>query len=349
MRSSLQGLPVQSMEILTIEQLTEAWARSESVEFADPALARTPFHLTETFFPLGFPFVISTNCQEVLDAAAERWGGFDQLFDTDPIRIDIGVTDGGKAPCPPAPSSRLRGHLYTTIADAENFATIDLLERYSLIWITRAALEHGNYFSYFFLESTAMCFIATRNAVGVHAACVELDGTGILLCGDSGAGKSTLSYACARAGWTYITDDASYLVHGRKDRLVVGNCNLARFRPASRAYFPELTGQQIVHRSEKGKPSIELAIADESISTAATARIRHIVFLNRFAKRQELMPFPAGVARLYMLQRLNQIPLAGLTPQATIDHLLECGTLELRYTDLDWAVERLGNLAREGW
>jgi hypothetical protein len=46
MRSSLQGLPVQSMEILTIEQLRKAWARSEHVEFADPALAR-PFHLTE--------------------------------------------------------------------------------------------------------------------------------------------------------------------------------------------------------------------------------------------------------------------------------------------------------------
>jgi len=349
MRSSLQGLPVQSMEILTIEQLTEAWARSETVEFADPALARTPFHLTATFFPLGFPFVITTNCQEVLDAASARWGGFEQLFDTDPIRIDVGVTDGGMPRCPPAPSSRLRGHLYSTIADAENFATSDLLQKYSFIWTTRAALEHGSYFSYFFLESAAMCFIATRYAMGVHAACVELDGTGILLCGDSGAGKSTLSYACARAGWTYITDDASYLVHGRNDRLVVGNCNLARFRPASEVWFPELIGQSVVHRSEKGKPSIELAIADETISTAATATIRHIVFLNRFAKRQELVPFPVGVAKLYMLQRVNHIPLAGLTPETTIDHLLECGTHELRYSELDWALDRLGRLARQGW
>jgi hypothetical protein len=243
----------------------------------------------------------------------------------------------------------MRGHLYSTIADAENFAAVDLLMQYSLIWITRAALEHGHYFSYFFLESTAMCLIATRHAAGVHAACVELDGVGILLCGDSGAGKSTLSYACAREGWTYITDDASYLVHGREDRLVVGNCNLARLRPASESYFPELVGQQIVHRSEKGKPSIELAIANETISTSVSSRIRHVVFLNRFAKRQELVPFPEDVARLYMLQRMSQIPLAGLTLKAQIDHLLERGTLELRYGDLDWAVERLGRLAREGW
>ena len=274
---------------------------------------------------------------------------FEQLFDTDPIRIDVGVTDGGMPHCPPAPSSRMRGHLYSTIADAENFAAVDLLMQYSLIWITRAALEHGHYFSYFFLESTAMCLIATRHAAGVHAACVELDGVGILLCGDSGAGKSTLSYACAREGWTYITDDASYLVHGREDRLVVGNCNLARLRPASESYFPELVGQQIVHRSEKGKPSIELAIANETISTSVSSRIRHVVFLNRFAKRQELVPFPEDVARLYMLQRMSQIPLAGLTLKAQIDHLLERGTLELRYGDLDWAVERLGRLAREGW
>jgi hypothetical protein len=34
--------------------------------------------------------------------------------------------------------------------------------------------------------------------------------------------------------------------------------------------------------------------------------------------------------------------------EGMIDQLLESGAFELRYTDLDWAVERLGKLAREG-
>jgi hypothetical protein len=34
--------------------------------------------------------------------------------------------------------------------------------------------------------------------------------------------------------------------------------------------------------------------------------------------------------------------------EGMIDQLLECDAFELFYTDLDWAVERLGKLVREG-
>jgi hypothetical protein len=171
----------------------------------------------------------------------------------------------------------------------------------------------------------------------------------VLLCGDSGAGKSTLSYASARAGWTYVTDDGTYLLQGRDDRLVVGDCSRVRFRPTAEELFPELHGRNVMQRAGVGKPSIEFEATQASgIATASTATIQHIVFLKRDVRTQELSPFPTEVAHLYMMQRVQCMPFQSPLHERAIAHLLQVGTYELRYNDLDWAVERLELLAREG-
>ncbi|MGA8089538.1 MAG: aldolase [Terracidiphilus sp.] len=307
--------------------------------------------LREMFYPLGFPLQIETNCEEILRSAAISWQGFTKLFDTPPIRIRIAVKRGRSSECPPTPVCRVQQHLTSNIADAENFSVIDLAQRFAYIWLTEAAVADRGYLRYFFIESTAMAILATSYTTAIHAACVERKGCGILLCGDSGAGKSSLSYACARAGWTYITDDASFLVNNRNDRLVVGNCNQARFRPTAVELFSELTGKEIIQRAQVGKPSIELNLQPmSSISVSFTSRINHVVFINRHnVTRQELIDFPADVARYSMRQVLFSTPATLSQQSAMIDHLLEAGPLELRYRDFDWAIDRLTQLSERGW
>jgi len=349
MQTMQQALPAESVDLVSTQELKSAWLRAEPVEFGDPVLAHTslPFH--ETYFPLGFPLTIATNSTDVLDAAAQSWGTFSKLFDTEPIRMQIGVTTSSSSECPPPPACRVRDHLTTNIADGENFAICDHAQGYSLVWVTTATLQHRDYFRYFFLDSSAMCCIAARYATGIHAGCVALGGAGLLLCGDSGAGKSTLSYACARAGFTYVSDDGSYLVHNRDDRLVVGNSSQVRFRPSARNLFPELRSCTVMRRAGFGKPSVEMATGvHPSLETSNTAVIRHIVFLNRNVQNQELAVFPTGAARLYMLQRVHCMPYLGSLHTQAIDRLLQVDAFELRYNQLDWAVERLELLAREG-
>jgi hypothetical protein len=248
------------------------------------------------------------------------------------------------------PICKCQENLFTNIADAENFAVADLSKGFSTIWLTEAAVEHRNYLRYFFLESAAMSLLSTSHLTAIHAACVEREGSGILLCGDSGAGKSSLAYACARAGWTYITDDGCYLVNGRDDRLVVGNCFQARFRPSASDLFGELKGHPVAQRMQSGKPSIEIeTTALRSIATSAMSHVNHVVFLNRRGGgRQELAPFPTEVARYFMLQVLISPAPALRIQTAMIDSLLSGGALELRYSDLNWAVDRLARLAEEG-
>ena len=336
--------------MLTIEQIRTACARSEPVVLGDPMHARVEYPLRETFYPLGFPVEIETNSEEVLAAAAATWHGFVKLFDTRPILLRIGMFGTNSSECPPMPTCKIQKHLASNIADGDNFAISDLSRGFSYIWLTPAAVTHRSYFSYLFLESAALCHLCNSYVTPVHAACVELEGTGILLCGDSGAGKSTLSYACARSGWTYITDDASFLVNQRHDRLVVGNCNQARFRPSAVALFSELEGRKVILRADVGKPSIELPTPSlQNIEISHTSRVNYVVFLSRNnISRHELVPFPTSVARYSMLQRLSTLPAMQRVQSTMVDGLLNAGALELYYSDLGWAIERLAQLAEEG-
>jgi hypothetical protein len=349
MRTIAQSVLTSPMESASTERLKESWHRSECASFGDPLLAHADFHFQKTYFPLGFPVSIVTNSQHVLKAADQSWGALERLFDREPIRLEVGITAAQDHFCPPAPVGRMRNHLVTNVADGENFAVSDLSAGHSMIWATDAALQHSDYFRYFLLESAAMCQIAARHATGVHAACVALNGRGVLLCGDSGAGKSTLSYACARAGWTYVTDDGSYLVNNRSDRLVVGNCAQVRFRPNAEELFPELHGLPTLQRAGVGKPSLELPTQlQTAISVAMTANIKHVVFLKRRVINQEIAPFPRAVARLYMQQNVHCLPYRVAEQMASIDRLLEMEILEIRYNELDWAISKLSELVLEG-
>src|SRR5690348_8806404 len=129
--------------MLTIEAIQDACARSAPVELADPVMARFPMPLRQTFYPLGFPVQIETNREEVLFGAAARWQGFVKLFDTEPLLIRVGVTKTDSIACHPAPKCRAQRHLWTNIADTENYSVTDLAQRFSSVWITEAALAHG--------------------------------------------------------------------------------------------------------------------------------------------------------------------------------------------------------------
>jgi hypothetical protein len=336
--------------MLTIEEIEIACRQSDPVALADPVSRRAPLPLTATFYPLGFPVEIATNSRQVLDAATRNWGSFGKLFDTQPIQLRVAVTQGSSNDCPAAPVCRGQHNLLSHISDSENFAICDVAQGFCFLSVTQAAVEHEMYFRFYFLEAAALCQIATRYATPIHSACVALDGRGVLLCGDSGAGKSTLAYACAQAGWTYVTDDASYMINDRDDRMVVGNSNQARFRPSAAELFPELQGREVIRRGETGKPSIELSTPPfRNIVRSHTSNVAYVVFLNRRnIERPMLSPFSKEIARYFMQQPLFSMPEMLATQDVVIDRLLESQVLELRYRDLNWAIERLSRLVREG-
>jgi hypothetical protein len=304
--------------------------------------------LKAEFYPFGFSVEVRTNSDRVLEQFGELWGNFLKQHDTEPIRCDVQLVDNDATECPPAPECRLMLPLMVCVADANNWSVIDLDRGSARITISHAALLHPHFARYFLLGLPA-CAVVTRFATPVHAACVALDGRGVMLCGDSGAGKSTLSYACARAGWTYVSDDGCYLVNGGTERLVTGNCHLVRFRPTAVTLFPELEGLSLTPRAA-GKPSIEMPTAPMThITCAQSARVDFVVFLNRSDDgSQHLASFSRDVARHFMRKVIYGPEESIAAQHAGIERLLTAEVLELRYSSLDWAIDRLRTLVKPG-
>ncbi|HVJ09511.1 MAG TPA: hypothetical protein VM554_14120 [Acidisarcina sp.] len=317
---------------------------------SDPLLANAALPLRILYFPLGFPIEVATNSPAVIEAARESWRRFQFKFALPPLVLQIGVTeDSGDHEIPPAPLCRLQWNLLLNIADSRNFVVCNLKEGRSFGWVTRSTAYSTLYLRYHMLEAAGYSMIASLRAAPLHAACVSLEGRGVLLCGDSGAGKSSLAFACVRAGWTYTSDDATYVPLNRDDRIVVGNSHQIRFRVTAAELFPEIEGRTVTPRAV-GKPSIEVPMVElPALATADSASVEYIVFLNR---RDVGSPKLLPLAKERLLQRFIHDLIKTVdsysAQEAAIRRVLEAETFELRYKDLDWAVERLELLANSG-
>lgn len=297
-------------------------------------------------YPLGFGVEILTNSQDVLDTAFDIWRGNQPLRPASAIQVHIMVGDSGTSECPPAPTFHLHRHLLSFVADEHNHAVCDLAGSFGYAHVSRAALRDPLYFRYHFLEGLVMALISGGHAPALHAACVVRHGRGILLCGESGAGKSTLAYACARAGFTYVSDDASYLLRNSEYPCVVGPSNKIRFRPSSKDLFPELQGRALTPRLE-GKPSIEVPTSEfPGLITASEARIDFLVLLNR---QPVSVPELEHVDTEIALERFHDLlyPVEEIRAQqiAALQVLANVEAFEFRYSNLDEAVRWLDGLA----
>lgn len=332
----------------TVEEIEHACGSVGPVRPARHAVEPPDLDFEKMLYPYGFPASIRTNSEEILEQLTEMWGKFERQHKTEPILVDVQLVESASEECPPEPTYRVMMPLMMCVADRDNYGIADLDRCCARITVSTAALRHPLYAQYFLLGMPVSC-VATNFATPIHAGCVSLHGRGILLCGDSGAGKSTLSYACARSGWTYVSDDASFLLNGGTERLVTGNCHQVRFRPSAGELFPEIQGLEITPRAA-GKPSIEMPTAAmPHIACAQTTRVDSIVFLNRRSgDSQQLLPYRRDVARQFMRQVLFGSAVSLVVQYEAIERLLTAEIFELRYRDLDWAVDRLRTLAESG-
>ncbi len=199
-------------------------------------------------------------------------------FDCEPIRLRVIVEEAGEIA--PEPSFRAQGPLFAVVSDPQNFATFDAATFSGFCLVSHATVADHEWFRWSFLESIVYMVLSQRYVVPVHAAFVAHNGRGVLLCGKSGAGKSTLAFACAREGWTYLCDDATFLLPGVA-REAIGKSHKVRFRKDAPAWFPELRGYP-VHVRPNGRFAIEpLTDSFPKLRTESRARIDHVVFLDR--------------------------------------------------------------------
>ena len=343
MDSSLLNLPAAAAQIAT--------RIPTGIPLKEYLQARKNLACQAVYFPLGFPVRILSNSRRVLEAAEESWSCFEPAFHGQPLEYLLEVREGARPndALPPTPVHTIHGPLLHYVADVDNFFIADLTMGRAIGRVTPVTAACSRYLRYHILEGAVLSLIAASRAVAVHAACVRVSGRGILLCADSGEGKSTLTYAGARSGWTFVSDDGAYIPMFRDDRLVIGNCHTMRFRPSGAQLFPELEGRPLTPRAT-GKPSIEIRTAEwPEIATASATQIDHVVLLNRrYADTQELVPLRPEAVWPWFTQFLISPPETRATQEAALAELLSAGVFELRYNDLGWAIDRINQLAQKG-
>jgi hypothetical protein len=311
----------------------------------DPLLRDVPLPLEAVFHPAGFPLRLATNSRDVIDAAAESWNMWQPEFAVEPIVMRVMVEREGDLA--PAPRFRMQGHLVQAVSDAHNFAAVDTRAPFASIHVSQKTAADHTWLRWFFIESIAYLLLSQRYLTAVHAACIARNGTGIILCGMSNSGKSTLAFACARAGFTYLADDCTWLLNGSKVRIALGRPHMIRFREDAANHFPELEGW-IARARPNGKISIEVPTsAFPHIATAARSPIGRIVFLARDSGRPAaLEPVPrAETLGLLLRDMPSYADEVNATHEHTVETLTEVPAFRLHYRSLDEAVTLLSGIS----
>jgi len=185
---------------------------------------------------------VITNSADVIQTTEESWTGYPQLFTDHSLEFRFVVSDDEQARRPSDVFTRAQKHLLVTVSDEQDFAVADLAKGLACFWICPATARDHEFLRNYFLHNLMYLMLWHAHMTMVHAACVARNGRGVLLCGDSGAGKTCLSFACARRGWSFITDDGVSLVRRSAERMAVGTPRDMHFRPTAVEILPELEG-----------------------------------------------------------------------------------------------------------
>jgi hypothetical protein len=295
--------------------------------------------IQETFYPLGFPLVVSSNSEAVLKAAHIEWDAWTirrPKFDEPPIVLTFHVSSEHPE-LPEASEFHAHRHQFAFVADSKNVAVCDTRTHTGVAWITASAAQDPAWLRYHFLEAMAMEMIVSLHMTPFHAACVAKDSSGVLLCGDSGAGKSSLSYACARRGWAYLSDDATYLIRNRAaERIVLGHPHRIRLRPDAPRLFPELSDFKASRRGN-GKMSLEISMAGPP-----QTQVDRIILLKRTTHNRLTQLNESAARALCEPIFYWWDPEISSAQQHAFDTLLKSVTIHsLEYSNLDAAIDLL--------
>ena len=311
---------------------------------SDPLLHDPDLPLLAVFHPLGFPLRIATNSNEVLECARESWGMWTPEFDREPVEARVTVQDEGDLAL--EAEYRAQGHLFSVVADRNNYAVMDLDRLYGYAFVSRKTVADHAWFRWYFLDTMGLFMLAQRYAMAVHAACVAREGRGILLAGESRAGKSTLAWACARAGWTYLADDAAWLLMDGDGREVLGRPHSVRFREDAPRWFPELEGY-LSRVRPNGKLAMEVPTSEfPRVRTAARCQAEAVVFLDRSGRGAPGLELLAAEEALDELigELANHREETRARYRTVARRLLHAPAYRMRYQDLEEGMALLADL-----
>ncbi len=281
---------------------------------ADPFGERAPARLRARLRVLGGAFTVESSSAAALRLAVDAFGGLPRHrveHEAHRFRVRLVMTDHRPAwprrVGPPPPTLTSGGGLLCATIDAGNFALVDVERSHALVALSPAMLRYPYNARYELIE-LAMVTLASRGQplVPLHAACIGVGGTGLLLMGGTGAGKSTLALHALASGLHVLAEDSAFVALA--PLRVTGVPNYLHVLPSGLEFLAAGTLREQILRSPKicrrsGALKYEVDLRQLPRKTpAAPLRLAAVVFLSTLGAgdRDALAPLrrSAFLARL---------------------------------------------------
>jgi hypothetical protein len=208
----------------------------------DPLRRFVPTPLTTDLQVMGRTIRLETNSQVVLDQMVrvlDRYAGASPGPSEFLWRV---VTEARPGLTPPWPeiSAFSEDGLRLISIGQHSFLGVDLESREAVGILAEALAADEGGFRSPFLDDLFLLTAGSLRLVPLSAACVALDGKGLLIFGPPNSGKTTSSYLAAKLGLEFHADQAIFLECAAGKLLAWGDFLPAAFRPEALRFFPEL-------------------------------------------------------------------------------------------------------------
>lgn len=173
------------------------------------------------------------------------------------------------------------GHLVFVFLEPNGFFCFDLQRRRVTGTLSPAAARDSYFWNVQLLPIAIGLLGTTMGIAPLHCACLDHNGSGLLLAGDSGSGKSTLTAALARRGLAVVSDGWTYVSRHPGGLVAYGLFAPIKLLPDTIQFFPELRSRT-PKRTLNGELALEVDAASLFQSTVrSSVHPRWLVFLER--------------------------------------------------------------------
>jgi hypothetical protein len=265
------------------------------MQVLDPAnkvvsLAHDDLPLGARFFVAGSIWDLRSNSEEILRAMRETFdqmGGEQQADLHLQFHVDFAVNN---APRWSTPHFRALDHLYYATYGPCDSMLVDQIGRRVIGSFSPAAARDVHHWKQTVLPVLLGIASASIGVTPVHCACVVKDGSGLLLGGESGAGKSTMALSLSRNGFSYLSDDCTYLSRMGTEVRAWGLPTPVKLLPDAVSYFPELVSFDPV-LSLNGEWALSVdPTAISNVERCLSCAPRWLVFLERKERKVDSPP-----------------------------------------------------------
>jgi hypothetical protein len=272
-------------------------------------LSEDSLPLGARFFVAGSTWNVRSNSQEILQAMQET---FDHVHGQQPadlqlqFHVDYGVTD---APLWSKPHFRALDHLYYATYGPCDSMLVDQSRRRVVGSFSPAMARDLCVWKQTILPILLGIASASIGVTPVHCACVAKDGLGLLVGGESGAGKSTSALSLSLHGFSYLSDDCTYLSRAGGEIQAWGLPTPVKLLPDAVDHFPQLVSHKPV-LSLNGEWALSVDPTEIfNVERCLSCTPRWLVFLERTGSSQPVIkPLTTSQAASRLVADLETMP-----------------------------------------